>query len=374
MRYLTAGESHGPLLTAILDGFPAGVHINSAYIDNQLRRRQSGYGRGERMRIEADRVEIVAGVRGGLSLGSPIGLIIKNLDHVHWSSVMAAEGTVEERPVYDMRPGHADFAGCKKYKIVDARNILERASGRESAIRTAVGACARIFLEALGVQIASRVTSIGSLKDMRSYDFDEVVMRADMSPIRCMDKTATEAMIKLIDNTREQKDTLGGELIVSARGMKPGVGSFIQFDRKLDYDIMSELGSLQAVKSVGIGLGALSAERRGTNLHDEMYMQGGTVRHRTNNAGGIEGGMSNGEEIIVRVAVKPIPTVLRGMNTVNLSELKDSVSAYERSDICVVPAASVVCENLLAIVLARQILRKTGGDTLSEILSRWHSL
>lgn len=374
MRYLTAGESHGPMLTAILDGYPAGVRFDKAYIDNQLKRRQSGYGRGERMRIEADRVEITAGVRGGLSLGSPIGLVIRNLDHVHFSSVMAVEGPVEERPVYDMRPGHADYAGCMKYKTVDARNILERASGRESAIRTAVGACARMFLETLGVRIASRVTSIGSLKDMRSYEFDEVVMQADMSPIRCMDRTATEAMIKLIDSTREQKDTLGGEFIVSARGMKPGVGSFMQFDRKLDYDIMSELGSLQAVKSVGIGLGALSAERKGTNLHDEMYMHGGVVKRRTNNAGGIEGGVSNGEEIVVRVAVKPIPTVLRGMSTVNLSEQRDSVSAYERSDICVVPAASVVCENLLAIVLARQILLKTGGDTMSEILQRWQSL
>ncbi|HEY8443429.1 MAG TPA: chorismate synthase [Clostridia bacterium] len=372
MRYLTAGESHGKALVGIMDGCPANLEITEEYINRQLYRRQQGFGRGERMKIETDQAQILSGVRNKLTLGSPIALMIENKDHKNWQDIMSAgECDVTKRVVTTVRPAHADLAGALKYNQKDARNILERASARETAMRVALGAIARRFLEELGVKIYSHTTMIGGVyseyypKDLKELE------KADLNPIRCLDEQKSQLMIEKILEAKENGDTLGGQVQVIASGMAWGYGSHTQYDRKLDARIMADIASIQSVKSVGIGLGARYGELTGLESHDEIGFRDNKFFRCTNNSGGIDGGISTGEDIVVNVTLKPIPTTMRGLKTVDLITKEECVSQKERSDVCAVPAAGVVCENVLALTLMQVILETLGGDHMDEVKQRW---
>ena len=373
MRYMTAGESHGKGLTAILEGFPSNVKIDVSEIDAQLKRRQSGYGRGGRMKIESDSAEILSGMIGSLTLGSPIALFIKNRDFDKWKEFTdPVSGNCAPKALTCVRPGHADYTGAIKYAFDDARPVLERASARETAARVAVGAICRQFLSKLGIEIGSHVTSIGGMASSAhpesAVGLNEL---ADKSEVRCLDIDAEKEMISRIDCCMKSGDTAGGEIEVIVSGMPAGVGSYVQYDRKLDAVLASHIMSIQAFKSVEIGLGSLVADELGSSVHDEMYpAKDGGVMRKTNNAGGIEGGMSNGENIVIRAAVKPIPTLMKGLGTVDIATHKAAVAAAERSDYCAVPAAAVVAENVVAFALADEILKVTGGDDFDTVARR----
>jgi chorismate synthase len=372
MRYLTAGESHGKALIGIMDGCPANLEITEEYINFQLFRRQQGFGRGDRMKIESDQVEILSGVRNKLTLGSPIALIIQNKDYKNWQEIMSAgECDITKKVVTTVRPAHADLAGALKYSQKDARNILERASARESAMRTALGAIARRFLEELGVKIYSHTTMIGGVyseyypKDLKELE------KADLDPVRCLDAQKSQLMIERIRQAKEEGDTLGGQVQVIASGMSWGYGTHTQYDRKLDARVLADMASVQSVKSVGIGLGARYGEMSGLNSHDEIGFRGGKFFRFSNNSGGIDGGISTGEDIVVNITLKPIPTTMRGLKTVDLLTREERISQKERSDVCAVAAAGVVCENVLALSLMQVILETLGGDHMDEVKQRW---
>ncbi len=389
LRYLTAGESHGEALTAILEGMPSGLAIDEAYIATQLHRRQQGYGRGGRMRIEKDFAKIASGVRFGKTLGSPISLRIDNLDWKNWRQKMRVDGDGEGQPVVTVpRPGHADLPGAIKYQHDDLRNVLERASARETTARVAVGAIARKFLESLGVSIASHVMQIHdaeskfSLIDYASgvdasvlIPIHEINSRADASPVRCLDETAAQKMIARIDEAKEKKDTVGGIFEVAAFNVPIGLGSHVQWDRRLDARLSAAMMSIQAIKGVEVGQGFHVAGVWGSAAHDEIYFDDtrGFFR-KTNRAGGIEGGISNGEPVVVRVAMKPLSTLMRPLASVDI-KTKEAVAAHiERSDVCAVPAAAVIGEAMMALVLADALLEKFGGDSMKEIeerVERW---
>lgn len=368
-RFLTAGESHGKGLTAIVEGMVAGMSLNEADINRDLERRQHGYGRGGRMKIEQDRAEILSGVRHGKTLGSPIALFIRNRDWENWQRIMdaaAVEGEVEK--VTRLRPGHADMAGALKYGFDDVRNVLERASARETAARVAVGAVARKFLEEFGISVRSHTVAIGG----RWAEAAAVVdwSRVEESPVRCAGPAAEKEMVSAIDRARESGDTLGGVFEIVADGVPVGLGSHVQWDRKLSGRIAQAMMSINAVKGVEIGAGFAVAQVPGSQAHDIIVSTSGNEawRHATNRAGGIEGGMSNGEAIVVRAAVKPIATLAHPLPSVDLKTGMAVEAHYERSDVCAVPAAGVIGEAMLSIVLAGATLEKFGGDSMKETL------
>lgn len=375
LRFLSAGESHGVCLIGILEGLPSNLSINTAYINSQLHRRQLGYGRGDRMSIEKDAVRITSGVRHGLTIGSPVSFIVENKDWEKWRIPMSAEPVPEGsdiRPVELPRPGHADLAGALKFQTYDIRNILERASARETAVRVAAGAFCRLFLGNFGIQIGSHTIAIGRERVSKEYDNleSEKIFRLDPeSPLRCADPDAEKRMIALIDEIAKEEDTLGGITEIVANPIPPGLGSHTQWDRRLDGQIAQAMMSIPAVKAIEIGMGITCAQKIGSDVHDEILYHPLKKRfyRDTNRAGGMEGGISNGEDIRVRVYLKPIPTLRKALGSVSLRTRKPSKAAVERSDTCVVPAAGVIAEAMLAIVLAGAFLEKYGGDSMKEV-------
>lgn len=375
MRFLTAGESHGKALMVIIEGIPAGLHITSEFINADLQRRQKGYGRGKRMEIEKDEVEIISGIRGGVTLGSPIGILIKNKDWDNWKSVMDPEEVINSNVITKPRAGHADFPGFIKYCFDDIRNVIERASARETAARVAVGAIAKKFLLEFGINIISFVESIGDITykfDVNNFDWDEVVKNAESSDVRVIYKEVEDKMKILIDKAKEEGDTLGGTFVVLARGVPIGLGSYVHWDRRLDALISYAIMSIPSVKGVEIGEAFLASKKRGSEVHDEFLVNEVKLR-KTNYAGGIEGGISNGEIIMVRAAVKPVPTLRKPLKTFDIKEKKITDGYYERSDVCVVPSAGVVGEAMLAWVLAQEFLRKFSGDNILEIKDKYNA-
>jgi chorismate synthase len=381
LRFLTAGESHGPSLVAILEGMPAGVPIDLQVIAREMGRRQGGHGRGRRMAIETDAVEIVAGVRGGFTLGSPIALLVRNRDWENWRFTMSIEadpapdaGGPHRAPVTRPRPGHADLGGAVKYGHGDLRNVLERASARETAARVAVGSLARQLLWPLGIELASHVTAIGAARaDSAAVSFESAAALGDESPVRCVDAAAAARMVAAIDAAKAAGDTLGGTFEIIARGVPPGLGTYVQWDRRLDGRLAQALMSVPAVKAVEVGSGVQGAYLPGSAVHDEILRAApGTdpltgLARPTNHAGGLEGGVTNGEEIRVTAYMKPIATLMRPLRSVDLLTGIESAAAIERSDTCAVPAAAVIGEAVVALTLANAFIEKFGGDSLADL-------
>ncbi len=372
LRFLTAGESHGPGLVVILEGLPAGVPVGGDSIARDLARRRHGYGRGGRQRFEADAFEIQAGVRHGHTIGSPVAITIPNVEfETKYRELMGAEGQMDPadrltRP----RPGHADLVGALKYGFDDVRNVLERASARETAARVAAGAVCRSLLAELGIDVFSHVVQIGKVKAPRRGAPPTPVDAAaiDASPVRCADPDASRAMVAEIDRVRKSKDSLGGVFEVLAYGVPPGLGSYVQWDRKLDARLAAGLMSIQSVKGVEVGDGFATAARVGSKAHDEIVVRGGRLARASARAGGIEGGMSTGEAIRVRAAMKPFSTMPQPLRTVDLSTGEPAVAIKQRTDACAVPAGGVVGESVVAFTLADAALEKFGGDSLAETL------
>lgn len=372
LRFLTSGESHGRGLIGVIEGLPAGIEINEEYINSQLQRRQKGYGRGGRMLIESDRAEIFGGVRNCMTLGSPVSFIIRNKDFENWQDTMGAGecSKVDERTVTRPRPGHADLAGAIKYNQPDMRNILERASARETAARVAAGAFFKKLLESFNIYIYSQVISIGKInapvQEINRENIDEICKLAEESPVRCSDKASEAEMIKLIDRARADGESVGGSFEVGAIGVPPGLGSHVSWDRRLDSQIAGLIMSIPAIKAVEVGEGILNSTNPGSMVHDEMYYNEKEGMYRkTNHAGGIEGGISNGENVWVRAYMKPIPTLYKPLTSVNTLLWCEEKADIERSDICAVPAAAVVGEAMLAYGLAQALVEKFGSDSLT---------
>jgi len=376
LRFSTAGESHGESLVAMVSGLPAGVAIDSEYIARELWRRQQGYGRGGRMRIEQDQAHILSGVRHGKTIGSPVAMVLANRDWKNWTEILPVEegDPAKHKAVASPRPGHADLAGCLKYDFADARYVLERASARESAARVAAGALAKELLKPLGIQVASHVIRVGMAELARPAKWEEVLALRDKPEIllSCVDADSETAMKAEVDKALRTGDTVGGVFEVVAHGVPPGVGTYANWDERLDGQLAWALMSLQAVKAVEIGRGVTAAEQVGSVVHDAIEYsesaEGFTKFTREqNNAGGIEGGVSNGEDILVRGYLKPISTLRRPLASVNFETREPVKAAYERSDVCVVPAAGVAGEAMVALTLAKLVLEKFGGDSLREL-------
>lgn len=377
--YLTAGESHGPQLTSIVEGLPAGLHISSEIINADLARRQGGYGRGGRMQIEKDTVEILSGVRWGETLGSPITLAVKNRDWENWEERMSILDLQRDDSirVTRPRPGHADLPGAMKYNHRDIRNILERSSARETAVRVAVGSIAKSFLREFDITVSGYLTELGGIPAVRplALNSDELCAKISESELYTFDPDAEARMKNCIDEARAAGDTVGGVIEVTVSGVPVGLGSHAQWDRKLDARLAMALMSIQAIKGVEVGIGFDAARRPGSAVHDEIFFDRSRIEHgavtgfyrKTNRAGGIEGGISNGEEIIVRAAMKPIPTLYKPLKSVDIDSKEQFEATVERSDVCAVPAASVVAEAVVAIEMANAFLEKFGGDSISEI-------
>jgi len=384
LRFLTAGESHGPALSVIVDGLPAGVPVDRAAIDADLRRRQGGYGRGGRMKIETDTVEVLGGIRHGLTLGSPVSLLIRNKDHQNWADVMSPDPQPEEarqrRALKRPRPGHADLAGALKFLTDDLRNVLERASARETTSRVAAGGLARSLLRATGVEVRSHVVRIGAAALPAASVAWERLAAIEESPVRCADPEVGAAMIAEVDKAKKAGDTVGGVFEVVVRGLPPGLGTFSQWDRRLDGRLAQALMSIPAVKAVALGAGFEGGETPGSRFHDEILFNDERGLFRgSNRAGGLEGGVTNGEELRAQAVVKPIPTLVTPLQSIDLRTKQAEVASFERSDTCVVPAAGVVGEAMVSWVAADALLEKFGGDSLTELLdhleatrARWH--
>jgi chorismate synthase len=381
-RFLTAGESHGPCLTMIVEGLPAGLAVEKSIVDADLRRRQGGYGRGGRMKIEKDAIRFLSGVRHGKTLGSPVTMQVENLDWVNWEERMNAEPVeTPMEPVSRVRPGHADFTGAMKYGHSDVRNVIERSSSRETASRVAVGGLCRQFLAQFGITVRSHVLSVADVgyespRSMtRDVYPDELWERVEASQMRCADSDLTEKMIARILEAKRNGDTCGGVFEVVALGVPLGLGTFSQWDRRLGARLGTAMMSIPSVKAMEIGSGFGAANVTGSHVHDVLrHGEDGSWYHLSNNAGGIEGGISNGEPIVVRVGVKPIPTLAHPLPSVDLATGENiDQSRYERSDVCVVPAAGVVGEAMMAIVLAEALLEKYGGDSIEETLRNYHA-
>ncbi|MGM9987506.1 MAG: chorismate synthase [Bacillaceae bacterium] len=374
MRYLTAGESHGPQLTAIIEGVPAGLTLLEEKINIELQRRQKGYGRGRRMQIEKDEVKILSGVRHGVTLGSPITLAVTNRDYAHWEKIMNPQPIEDEtyegkRKVSRPRPGHADLNGAIKYGHRDMRNVLERSSARETTVRVAVGAVAKILLEELGVQIAGHVIELGNVKSKATYkSIEELQTQTEASPVRCLDKEAEGLMIKAIDEAKENGDSIGGVVEVIAKGMPAGIGSYVHYDRKLDGKLASAMVSINAFKGVEFGMGFEMAQKPGSEVHDEIGWSEEEGFYRlTNHAGGLEGGMTTGMPIVVRGVMKPIPTLYKPLQSVDIDSKELFAATIERSDSCAVPAASVVAESVIAWELANALVEHFQSDQLDRM-------
>lgn len=374
LRYLTSGESHGKSLISILDGIPANIELNIDEINMELVKRQSGYGRGKRMKIEQDKINILGGVRGKFTLGSPISIEIKNNDYDNWTKFMNPMDDVdfESKKVSNVRPGHADLVGCLKYDFDDARNVLERSSARETASRVAVGAICKQVLKNFNIDFTSHVIQIGKVKNREVYNFDYIKNNVDNSQVRCVDKDIENDMIKEIDKIKSQGDTIGGVVEVRVKNVVPGLGSYTQFDKKIDGELAMHLMGTQAIKGVEVGIGFEVANNYGSQVMDEIdYTSTEGIVRVTNRLGGIEGGMTTGEEIVIRCAMKPIPTLYKPLNSININTLEKYEASVERSDNCAVPACSVVCENVVAFVICKYFLDKIGGDNLSDIKSNY---
>lgn len=371
MRYLTAGESHGPQLTTILEGLPAGMPLVTEDINTELARRQQGYGRGRRMQIEKDTVEILSGVRHGQTLGSPIALVVKNNDWKHWTKIMGAdpleEGQEDEvkRKITRPRPGHADLNGAIKYGHRDMRNVLERSSARETTVRVAAGAVAKQLLSLVGVTLVSHVVEIGGIKASADspLSIEELKQRTELSPVRCADPEVEQDMMDAIDNAKKNGDSIGGVVEVIATGMPSGVGSYVQYDRKLDAKLAAAIVSINAFKGVEFGIGFEAARKPGSEVHDEIvWDQENGYTRKTNRLGGFEGGMTTGMPIVVRGVMKPIPTLYKPLMSVDIDSKEPFSASVERSDSCAVPAAAVVAENVVAWELANSLIEQFYSD------------
>ncbi|HEX8289224.1 MAG TPA: chorismate synthase [Pyrinomonadaceae bacterium] len=377
-KFTTAGESHGKALVAIVEGLPAGLAIDVEKINRELWRRQQGYGRGGRMKIESDTIEFLSGVRHGKTLGSPVALMIENRDFVHWQEVMASE-KLETQPknprlVTRPRPGHADLAGGQKFQTRDLRDILERASARETAARVACGALAKQLLENFGIEIKSHIVKLGSVPEFPlQKSWSEIAAIAENTLLNCADAEIEAQMVSLVDEAKKNGDTLGGIFEVVAKNVVIGLGSHTSWNEKLDGRIAQAFMSIQAVKAVEIGEGAANAGKFGSEVHDEIYYQDSNFRRSTNRAGGLEGGITNGEELRVRGYLKPISTLRKALHSVDINSKAEDLAAFERSDITAVPAAGVIGEAMLAIVLANSMREKFGGDSIDEMRRNYES-
>lgn len=368
-RYLTAGESHGPQLSAIIEGLPAGINLSVETLSHDLSRRQQGYGRGDRMKIEKDTVQILSGVRWGKTIGSPVTLVVENRDWENWSEKMSPlpEYRDESSAVTRPRPGHADLSGVLKYNHNDVRNVLERSSARETAVRVAVGAVAKALLAEFDIRVGGFVVELGGICAITPQEPIELLWQcAANSETFCCDQSAEVDMKRVIDAAKSGGDTLGGVVEVQVIGLPPGLGSYVQWDRKLDARLAMALMSIQAIKGVEVGIGFDAARRPGSRVHDEIFYRDGYKRD-SNNAGGIEGGMSNGEPVVVRAAMKPIPTLYSPLRSVDMRTHEPFEATVERSDTCAVPAALVVAEAVVAVEIANALLEKFGGDSILEI-------
>ncbi len=372
LRYLTAGETHGKCLTGIIEGMPSNVSIDVDKINEQLALRQGGYGRGGRMKIEKDQVEILSGVRNRKTLGSPIALKVENRDWANWQSIMTDADATQERVVTKARPGHADLIGALKYNHKDIRNVLERASARETAIRVAIGSLARQLVEQFGIKVMSHVVEIGEVKANASWQDEDFEKNIKESQMRCADLDAEKKMIAYIDQIKDNGDSVGGIYEVIVTGLPLGLGSHVHWDRKLDGSIAGALMSQQAIKGVEFGLGFDCGRTPGSKVHDEIfYTEEKGYYRNTNRAGGLEGSMTNGEPLIVRAAMKPIPTLYKPLRSVDIITKEPYEASIERSDVCAVPAASVVGESIVAWEIARAFLDKFGGDSYEEIRNNY---
>jgi chorismate synthase len=380
LRFFTAGESHGEALVALISGLPAGVPVDQEFVNHELWRRQQGYGRGGRMRIEKDEAHILSGVRHGKTIGSPIAMTLANRDWKNWEQILPVEAgdPALHKAVASPRPGHADLAGALKYDFKDARYVLERASARESAARVACGALAKLLLRELGVHVASHVVRVGTAQLAREVSFDEVagIAERDEVMLACADADSEAAMKAEVDKALRTGDTVGGVFEVIVHGLPPGIGTHVNWDERLDGLLAQALMSLQAVKAVELGRGVTAAESPGSQVHDAItYAEGENAtaegftkfRRERNNAGGVEGGMSNGEDVVVRGYLKPISTLRRPLGSVSFETREATKASYERSDVCVVPAAGVAGEAMVALTIARLVLEKFGGDSLNEL-------
>ena len=376
LRWLTAGESHGPQLTAVLEGLPAGVEISTQDIQLALARRRLGYGRGARMKLELDQASFTGGVRHGKTMGGPIAIVIENTEWPKWQQVMSADVIDESKltgarseALTRPRPGHADFTGMQKYGFLDSRPVLERASARETAARVALGEVASAFLRELGIKLVTHTVALGTVQAEASMSLPrpENVDQIDEDPIRAFNAELSAAMVAEVDKAHKDGDTLGGVVEVLVYGMPPGVGSFVHWDRRLDSQLAGALMGIQAIKGVEVGDGFETARRRGSEAHDEIKIaESGLVERITDRAGGIEGGMSNGEIIRVRAAMKPISTVPRALQTIDVATGEEAKAHHQRSDVCAVPAAGVVAEAMVALTIANAVLEKFGGDSITE--------
>lgn len=375
MKLTTAGESHGKALLGIIEGLPSNLKIDIDEINSYLKLRQSGYGRGGRQKIESDKAEILSGVRNLFTLGSPLAFAVENKDYSNWKEFMAPEGCdTSKRTLTAVRPGHADLTGIIKYGQADARNILERASARETAVRVVAGTIARQYLRQLGVEISGYVKSVCGVVDPHIYAFERL-SDAKKSKLFMLDKECEEKAVELIDRLNKEGDTAGGLVEIRVKGLKSGFGSCMQYSTKLDAMLCGAIMSVQAVKGVEVGLGFECANLSGGNVHDEIYYSEEKGYYRTtNNAGGIEGGMSNGEEIILRAVMKPIPTLMKGLKTVDVLTKKPAKSAGERSDVTAICAFEVILESVTAFTLAEAVSQRLGGDTMEEVIQRYNAL
>ncbi len=374
MRYLTSGESHGPQLTVIVEGVPANIEIKVEDINKEMFKRQGGYGRGRRMQIEKDTVEIVSGVRNGYTLGSPITMVVTNDDFTHWRKIMGAAPISEEerenmkRTITKPRPGHADLVGGMKYNHRDLRNVLERSSARETAARVAVGALCKVLLQQLDIDIYSRVVEIGGIKDKDFYDSETFKANLDRNDVRVIDDSIAQAMRDKIDEAKNEGDSIGGVVQVVVENMPVGVGSYVHYDRKLDGKIAQSVVSINAFKGVSFGEGFKAAEKPGSEIQDEILYNSEIGYYRgSNHLGGLEGGMSNGMPIIVNGVMKPIPTLYKPLNSVDINTKEDFKATIERSDSCAVPAASIVCEHVVAFEIAKALLEEFQSNHIEQL-------
>ncbi|HCJ4554320.1 TPA: chorismate synthase [Staphylococcus aureus] len=374
MRYLTSGESHGPQLTVIVEGIPANLEIKVEHINKEMFKRQGGYGRGRRMQIEKDTVEIVSGVRNGYTLGSPITMVVTNDDFTHWRKIMGAAPISEEerenmkRTITKPRPGHADLVGGMKYNHRDLRNVLERSSARETAARVAVGALCKVLLQQLDIDIYSRVVEIGGIKDKDFYDSETFKANLDRNDVRVIDDSIAQAMRDKIDEAKNEGDSIGGVVQVVVENMPVGVGSYVHYDRKLDGKIAQGVVSINAFKGVSFGEGFKAAEKPGSEIQDEILYNSEIGYYRgSNHLGGLEGGMSNGMPIIVNGVMKPIPTLYKPLNSVDINTKEDFKATIERSDSCAVPAASIVCEHVVAFEIAKALLEEFQSNHIEQL-------
>ena len=374
MKLTTAGESHGKALVAIIEGLPAHLTVDADKINAALALRQSGFGRGGRQKIEKDGVDILSGVRNKETLGSPLTLCIYNKDFANWEKAMSAgecdESLMQEKTLTKVRPGHADLTGMRKFDQTDARNVLERASARETAIRVAAGEVYRSYLSEIGVQVGGFVREVCGIKDEKEYDFAQLA-RAKSTQVGMLDEAAEQQAVEKIKQLRADGDTAGGVVEIRVKGLKSGFGSVMSYAEKLDSQLVQGLMSIQAVKGVEVGMGFGVAAKSGKDVHDEIFYKDGVFYRETNRAGGLEGGMSNGEEIVLRVAMKPIPTLMKGLRTVDYNTKQQTTAASERSDVCAIFALEIIAEAVVCQVLADAVAKRLGGDTMAQVKERY---